>query len=263
MFSAFPKLCSCGRGLLLLLALCQPPPAKSTPACAADRIDRQAVSALVFDGDTLALRDGSRVRLAGINTPELGHESKPSEPLAETAYAHLLRLAGPGRQIRLRFDIERRDRYGRLLAHLFLEDGTNVQAALLSRGLATTLVVPPNEWGSTCYQVLEASARAAGLGVWSLARYQPVPAEDLDSDARGYRIVTGLVQRVGRGHNNLWLNLSPRVAVRIPLIDLGYFKGFQPEQIRGRKVEARGFVQKRKRELRITVRHPAALRLLD
>jgi endonuclease YncB( thermonuclease family) len=233
------------------------------PTCPADRSDLRVVSAKVFDGDTLALTDGRRVRLLGINTPEIGRDGEPTEPFAREAEELLRRFAGPGTRLRLRLDKERFDRYGRLLAHVFRDGGDNLQARLLGAGYATTLVVPPNEWSMGCYGAVEASARERRLGIWSLAAYQPVPAATLADTARGFRLVTGRVQRVGESRGNLWLNLSRHMAVRIPKDDLVYFADLDPRQLAGRQVEVRGWIHKRRGELRITVRHPAALTLVD
>jgi endonuclease YncB( thermonuclease family) len=247
-----------------LICVAVPPPGlASGSACPADRFDAEAVVGGVFDGDTLALSNRTKIRLSGINTPETGHEDRPSEPFAEAARDHLRRLAPPGTDIRLRYDTQRHDRYGRVLAHVFLKDGSNVQESLLDAGLATALVVPPNAWRHPCYAEIEARARGARRGIWALERYRQTAAENLGADSRGFRIVAGRVQRVGEGRKNIWLNLAPKVAVRIPKPDLVYFDGYRPEALIGRRVEARGWIQRRKGELRITVRHPAALLVLD
>jgi endonuclease YncB( thermonuclease family) len=232
-------------------------------ACPADQTRERVISAEIFDGDTLALRDGRRVRLLGINAPEMGRDGRPSEAYAEEAKALLTRFAAPGARLRLRLDSERFDRYGRLLAHVFTDAGTNLQALLLEAGYATTLVVPPNEWSLHCYAALEQQARARRAGIWSLEAYQPVPAEDLPDSARGYYLVRGRVQRIGESRSNLWLNLSRGMAVRIPKDDLAYFSERDPRSLFGRQLEVRGWLGKRRGELRMTVRHPAALTILD
>lgn len=243
-------------------AACAVDGASETDACPADRSDERVVARQIFDGDTLLLEDGRTVRLVGIDTPELGRDGKPSQPFAADAKAALARLAPPGAALRLRLDAERFDRYGRLLAHAFDADGTNVQTRLLEAGLATALVVPPRQWGVACYAAAEARAREARSGIWQLAQYQPIPAEDLPDSARGFRLVRGRVQRVGDSRANVWLNLSPNVAVRIPKDDLIYFD-FDPRRLAGRRLEVRGWVARRSGQLRITVRHPAALTRLD
>ena len=203
------------------------------------------------------------MRLLGIDTPEIGRDGAPSEPYAEEAKAFLAGIAGPGTGLRLRLDKQHLDRYGRLLAHVFTEAGSNVQARLLDAGYATTLVVPPNEWSFDCYAAAQTRARESRAGIWGLPRYQPVPAEKLADSARGFHLVTGRVQRIGESRSNLWLNLSPRMAVRIPKDDLAYFGALDPRSLAGRRLEVRGWVQKRRGELRITVRHRAALTVLE
>ena len=238
------------------------PSADSKPLCPSSRFDDRGLVRQVFDGDTLELSDRRRVRLLGINTPELGHDDRP-EPMAEPARTFLATLAAPGSWVKLRFDAERHDRYGRLLAHVFLSSGINVQAQLLTAGLATTLVVPPNEWNHACYAALERTAREAGLGIWRLDRFRAVAAHRLKATARGFHIVSGKVERIGEGRKNLWLNLAPKFAARVPKEDLVHFKQFALRALAGHRVEVRGFMERRRGELRITVRHPAALRLLD
>jgi endonuclease YncB( thermonuclease family) len=249
--------------LVLVLLLAPAVAAGEVTSCPADHRDEQVMSAHIFDGDTLALDDGRRVRLLGINTPEVSHDATPSEPYADEARALLARLAGPGTRLYLRLDSQRFDRYGRLLAHVFAEDGRNLQVQLLAAGYATTLVVPPNEWAVDCYARVEQQARAEPAGIWRLERYAPVPAEQLKDSERGFHLVTGRVQRVGESRANLWLNLSRGMAVRIPKADLRYFGALDPRTLAGRQLEVRGWLDRRRGELRMTVRHPAALRILD
>ncbi len=103
--------------------------------CGADRIDRWARVVHVFDGDTVELRDGQRVRLVGIDTPEMGRDGAPAEAYAAQARRALEKLLAQRRRVGLRFDRERRDRYQRVLAHLFLSDGTNLQQRKTGYGL--------------------------------------------------------------------------------------------------------------------------------
>lgn len=236
--------------------------AGSQALCPAPRYDGRGTVRHVFDGDTLELSDGRRVRLLGIDTPELARDDRPAEPFSEPATTFLQSLARPGTRVSLRFDIERQDRYGRVLAHVFLDSGVNLQAELIAAGLAATLVVPPNEWNHDCYDALERGARKDGRGIWRLEGFRPVAAHRLGANARGFHIVTGRVRRIGEGRRNLWLELAPGVAVRIPKQDLVYFRTVAPRSLLGQRLEVRGIVARRGGELRISVRHPAALRVL-
>src|SRR5512143_1229238 len=95
--------------------------------CPADRTDEEVRVAFVYDGDTVRLDDGRKIRLAGINAPEVAKQEQSAEPLANEARAYVSHLFDKDRRVRLRFEHERQDRYGRLLAHLFLQDGSSVE----------------------------------------------------------------------------------------------------------------------------------------
>jgi len=91
----------------------------------------------VTDGDTLVLQIGTEVRLVGIQAPRLPLNRKHSRvwPLAPEAKALLTRLSA-GKALTSRYGGRKIDRHGRLLAHLYLEDGTWIQGMLLKAGMA-------------------------------------------------------------------------------------------------------------------------------
>jgi endonuclease YncB( thermonuclease family) len=135
----------------------------------------------VHDGDSVRLADGRALRLIGIDTPELARDGRPDEPLARAARDRLRELLrDSGMRLELRFDREREDHYGRLLAHAYLPDGRSIAAELLAEGLATQLVVPPNEASWTCFRQAERVARRARLGLWALPGYQVMASQGLD-----------------------------------------------------------------------------------
>lgn len=240
------------------------PAGAAAPRCPADHLDQQATAEYVYDGDTVRLDDGRKLRFIGLNTPELGRDGKPDQPYARAArQAVEALLAGGQSRLGLRLGRERHDRYGRTLGHPYLQDGRSLAEVLLARGLATLLTVPPNTWNSDCYRQVEAEARAAKRGLWSLAAYQAVDSRSLGLKDHGYRLVSGRVERIGHSRSSLWLNLPGRVALRIPRRDLEYFTRYDPAQLEGRRVVAHGWLHARKGELRMTVRHPHALELLE
>ena len=97
----------------------------------------------VNDGDTVQLADGRFVRYIGVNAPEINHERNTAEPFGFEARARNIELVGTQR-IRLEFDIERFDDYGRTLAYVFLPDGSMVNEKLLQSGMAHCLYKMPN-----------------------------------------------------------------------------------------------------------------------
>ncbi len=217
----------------------------------------------MYDGDTVRLDGDRKVRLIGLDTPELGHDGAPSQPYAVQAHRTLQKLLGPRSRVGLRYDAERYDHHGRRLAHLYLADGTNIQRALLEAGLATALVIPPNLRQQACYAEAESRARSASRGLWRLERYRPVDADRLGKNTRGYRVVTGRVERIGESKTSVWLNLSRRMALRIDKRDLDQFQAYSPRALDGRRLEARGMVQPWRGKLRMRIRHPAALSVID
>ena len=257
-----PGLQAVPRLLFLLLILL--PPLCAAADCSAPGTPETAPVRWVVDGDTVHLEDGRKLRLIGLDTPEIHHDGRPPEPYALEARRRLQALIGPSRRVALVPGRERRDRYGRLLVHLFTPGGENLQQELLRRGLATLLVFPPNLALLACYRAAEQEARAAGRGLWSLPQYRPVRAETLDParTGRGYRVVTGRIGKVGHSRDSLWLQLAPRLSLRILRADLRWFSD-SPGQWQGRQVEARGMLYRRRGRLLMRLRHPAQLRLLS
>ncbi len=93
----------------------------------------------VYDGDTILLQDGNEVRYLGIDAPEIGRKGRESECFAHEARVQNLALTKRS-SVRLEWDEERRDHYGRLLAYVFLKNGDMVNGILLRRGLAFVLL---------------------------------------------------------------------------------------------------------------------------
>ncbi len=123
----------------------------------------------VVDGDTVHVALAGReetVRYIGVDTPETKKRGTPVECFGKAASAANTRLVS-GERVRLRFDAERRDRYGRLLAYVFRRrDGLFVNAALVRDGFATTISIPPNIAQAGRLRALERRARARGRGLW-------------------------------------------------------------------------------------------------
>lgn len=247
--------------LPFLLGLTQS--ASAADGCAADRIDDRARVSLAQDGDTLLLTDGRRVRLIGINTPELGRDGRGAEAGALAARDRLRQLLFTSQQqVHLRFDRERHDRYGRLLAHAFLADGRNLTELLLSEGAGAQLVIPPNTWQADCYRAAADAARSARRGVWAQPTYQPRPAESLDLRSEGFHVIGGRVTHVSQSASAVWINLAGNFALRIEREDLPQFQGFDLDGLAGSDIEAQGWVYARNGQLRMSLRHPAALRIV-
>jgi micrococcal nuclease len=131
----------------------------------ASLISREAFVQRVVDGDTVVLSTGERVRYIGVDTPELHHPQRPVEAYAREATEFNRRLV-ERKKVRLEFDVERHDKYRRLLAYVFLSDGTFVNAELLAQGYAQLLTIPPNVKHTELFVKLQRQAREAGRGLW-------------------------------------------------------------------------------------------------
>jgi endonuclease YncB( thermonuclease family) len=248
---------------LCAVLLCSPFTTSTAGDCPARQIDERVQVIYVFDGDTVKLTDGRRVRLIGINTPEMGRKSRQEEPFAGEARASLKDLLDNNNRILLlQHGNDNHDHYGRLLAHAFLDNGDNVAARLLKRGMATTLVVPPNTWAMDCYQRLENTARIDKAGLWAQKKYQARDSRELSADMRGYAIVYGTVNAVRPAKRTIWIDLEGPLTVRISNRDQVNFAPGYLEQLEGQTVEVRGWIKPDRESLRMNVQHPAALTIV-
>lgn len=121
----------------------------------------------IVDGDTIKVRIGDRtesVRYIGMNTPELHHPTKGVEPLAREATEANRKLAD-GQTVRLELDVQERDRYGRLLAYVYVGD-MMINAELLAQGYAQVMTIPPNVKYQDLFLKNQREARLLQLGLW-------------------------------------------------------------------------------------------------
>ena len=134
----------------------------------AGKVDR------VIDGDTIEVELDERigggpaledVRYIGIDTPESVKPGTPVQCYGNEASEFNHELV-EGRRVLLRFDRELRDRFGRLLAYVYVGE-TFVNAELLRLGYARTLEIEPNTSNAGRFASLEADAGEAGVGLWS------------------------------------------------------------------------------------------------
>jgi micrococcal nuclease len=124
----------------------------------------------VVDGDTIIVRipgppaRRERVRYIGIDAPESVTPGRPVECYGPASAAANRRLVG-GRTVSLSTDVERRDRFGRVLAYVRV-DGRLVNAELVRGGFATALEIAPNLRQAARLRALEREARRARRGLW-------------------------------------------------------------------------------------------------
>ncbi|WP_052274179.1 thermonuclease family protein [Arthrobacter sp. L77] len=138
----------------------------------------------VIDGDTLVINfdgDDQTVRLLNVDTPETKHPDKPVECLGPEATEKLESLTPPGTQVGLDFDVERTDKYDRVLAAVFIEDQTLVNAEIARVGLGVPVLIEPNKKYYDEVQAAYNEATAQKVGLMDVAAECTVPAEVADA----------------------------------------------------------------------------------
>lgn len=228
-----------------------------------------AAVASVVDGDTLVLKDGSQVRLVGIQAPKLplGRPNFPAWPLAEDAKAALERLV-EGKSVDLRYGGARRDRHGRHLAQLYTPDGTWVQGALLAGGFARVYSFPDNRAVVGEMLALEGQARAHRRGIWADPFYRVLTPDEAGRYLDTFQLVEGKVQNVavvrGRAYLNFGADWRTDFTVAIEPADMRAFRdaGLDPRALEGRRVRVRGWLKSMNGPM-IQVTHPEQVEILS
>jgi micrococcal nuclease len=141
--------------------------------------DEFSVVSRVVDGDTLKLANNDRVRLIGVDTPEVHYSDKllrdarksrkdikEIQEMGKKA-SEFTKALCDGKRVRLEYDVEKRDRYGRLLAYVYLEDGTFVNAKILEEGYGQVMTIPPNVRYADRFLKLQQKARDGRKGLWA------------------------------------------------------------------------------------------------
>ncbi len=129
----------------------------------------------VVDGDTLVLAGGLKVRVLGIDAPEMERDGRPADFLAHKAKAALAELT-LDRTVSLSYDRLRYDHYGRLLAYLWLPNHTLVNAELVRLGMARVYFIAPNLRYQDDLLTAQQEAIEAQRGVWQQLLKQDEPS---------------------------------------------------------------------------------------
>jgi len=238
-------------------------PLSAAGDCVAEKIDAYHKVKYVHDGDTLHLVGGQKVRLIGINTPEVARDKKPAEAFGREARDALRQLLNVGTRIGVQYGRERADRHGRVLAHLYLEDGRNVQQWLLEKGYAMAIAIPPNVYHVDCYQKSEQLARIKRQGLWRDGGPEVLDATALRRGDQGFAQIKGRVSQVKWSKKWIWISFTEKSSLRISRDDSHYFdKGLLPS-LAQKEVVARGWLTQRKGRWSMRIQHPGVLKVID
>lgn len=226
----------------------------------------------VIDGDTIVLNravyGSDRVRLVGIQAPELFSKGEGSGkwPLAGASKKALEALVA-GKKLKLVFGGRRKDRYGRLLAHLITGDGVWVQGEMLKRGMAMVYSFPDNRSRVAGMLALERRARKAGLGIWGNAFYAVRKTGEALNHVGTFQLVEGRVRKATRVKGVLYLNFGEdwrtdfTVMIRAKGFRLFKKAGIDPISFQGRRIRVRGWIRKWNGPM-IEATHPEQIEVL-
>jgi micrococcal nuclease len=140
----------------------------------------------VADGDTIVLKDGRHVRYIGIDAPETAHHQQRGEPMANQARSANRQFV-EGWRLRLVFDQEKTDRYGRTLAYVYRSDGLFVNAELVKTGCAHVYYQWPNTSQRAVLLANQRKAMKKGLGIWQYIEKNEIPNKPYRGNRRSKR----------------------------------------------------------------------------
>jgi len=217
----------------------------------------------VYDGDTVVLLDGRKIRFLGVNTPEVAHRGNKADAGGKAAKLWLQEKLKNTR-VRLEMGVEKTDKYGRTLAHLITENKEHINVQLVALGLGTMNIFPPNLTYVRELAEAEKQAEQAKLGIWGDPEYAPIAANQVDEDVydeHRWQRVSGKVLDVYSTGKSVYLKFSDTFAARIEKDNLPLFPDVQ--YYRGKTVEVRGWLSKNKDRLVMLIRHPSAVVMLQ
>jgi len=230
---------------------------KPIPACTLETsklaaLDKVSIAKL-HDGDSFRLSDQRKVRLLGLNTPEMYKRpqgirepfaleaKKALEKLSQTLY-----LAPATSKAKVA-----KDRYGRLLAHAYNAQGYNISAALIQQGLGFAINIPPHLALSNCLNLAEQEARQAKRGIWQHAYYQPKPSTSLSDNDTGFALISGKVTSAHLNGKTWWIELDEgqpqRAVLRISQSDQAYFTKSALKSLINSQVAVKGWLSSREK----------------
>ena len=227
----------------------------------------------VIDGDTVIVKElDPHVRYLGIDSPEILTDDSPGDPLSEEAKRFNERLVY-GKRVKLEFDREKYDPYGRVLAYVFV-DGVFVNEELVRNGLARALVIKPNDRYADIIYRAEEEAKRERKGIWgNLSKLRP-PPENINflikpfkaSEHIGHRVVVrGKIVDYRKSKKVLVLNMEGDLDIVIFSDNWDEFEffGIAPERhYVGKPVEVIGRVTVYRGKPQIIVSHPISIRSL-
>ena len=223
----------------------------------------------VIDGDTIELESGQMVRYLGIDTPEIrkrqddGSWSYNPEPYGEKAKEFNRQLV-ENKTVRLELDVQKKDKYNRLLAYCFAGD-VFVNAKLLEEGFALLYTWPPNVKYANLLVKMQEEARRNNRGLWG--ELALIPCKDAKRYLNQVVIVEGKVSSIRQSVKVSILNFGQskfKAVIFKETFPVFMASGISiPQTYKGKTVRVTGRIKEYKDAFEIIVRHPSAIEVVD
>lgn len=223
----------------------------------------------VIDGDTVELDNGSMVRYLGIDTPEIrkrrddGSWSYAPEPYGEKAKEFNRQLV-ENKTVRLELDVQKKDKYNRLLAYCFAGD-VFVNAKLLEEGLALLYTWPPNVKYADLLVKMQEEARRNNRGLWG--ELAVIPSKDAKRYLNQMVTVEGRVTSIRQSDKVSILNFGQskfKAVIFKETFPVFMASGISiPQTYKGKTVRVTGRIKEYKDTFEIIVRHPSSIEAAD
>jgi endonuclease YncB( thermonuclease family) len=218
----------------------------------------------VYDGDTLLLNDGRKIRLIGINTPEIAHHKKKGQPYGREATEQLRQLLKTANyKVRLEQGEQKHDRYKRALAYVFLADGTDVSQWMLKQGWATLMTFPPNIRYLNTYKKAERFAQRNQRNIWRQNTHKIKTVAQLTRGYRGYVRLKSTIKNIKRSKKTIILELEQKIFIKLGRRPINYFNRYDVKTLHHHDIIVSGFLQTYRGKRMINVRHPIQLERLN
>lgn len=197
----------------------------------------------VIDGDTVILTSGERIRLIGINAPEISHNGLKGQVGGIEAKKYLKHLL-LNQVVNVVYGVESNDHFGRSLAYLIRSDGMNVSIEMVKKGYATVSLHPPNLRHAAKLLLAQSDAERHQQGIWSIPTYRAKPvSQAYRTNVNAWGRYTAKVIRITRVKQGIKLWLKKDIYIWIDQTALANFPPI--DSYLGKTIEMRGWVRKR------------------
>lgn len=214
----------------------------------------------IFDGDTILLTNGTKIRLLGINTPEVEIRNKSAQPFGDEA-KQWLEKALLDQKVYLIMDVEKKDKYGRTLAHVFTQTRRHINLELVEKGLATVNIHPPSLKYTDELLLAQDQAESKKIGLWQHEQYQSKSTLSLEGKRlKGWQRLFGEIVGVRESRKYVYLEFSKLLDARIARKHLSYFPDISTYL--HKTIEVRGWLSRRKKHFSMLIRHPSAIKVM-